>query len=93
MRNQSRAGGGGIITIASDRGLVGGERDTPMIEGEFRARGSDPDEGRRRAGEAIPLGRVGTPEEIARLVVFLASAGAGFITGAAVPIDGGTAAR
>ena len=43
--------------------------------------------------EAIPLGRVGTPEQIAGLVVYLASDGAGFITGAAVPIDGGTTAR
>ena len=64
-----------------------------MLEGEFRARGIDPDEGRRRAAEATPLGRVGTPEEIARPVVYLASVGAGFIIGAAVPIDGGTTAR
>ena len=33
------------------------------------------------------------PEEIARLVFYLASDGTGFITGAAVPIDGGTTAR
>jgi len=37
----------------------------------------------------IPVGRLGEPEEIARCVVFLASDDAGFITGAALTIDGG----
>jgi 3-oxoacyl-[acyl-carrier protein] reductase len=37
----------------------------------------------------IPLGRLGTPEEIAGLVGYLASAKAGFITGASLTIDGG----
>jgi len=37
----------------------------------------------------IPLGRVGTPEEFANLVVFLASERAGYITGVSIPVDGG----
>src|SRR5438128_2873260 len=37
----------------------------------------------------IPLGRTATPEEIARAVVFLASAEAGYITGQVVCVDGG----
>ncbi len=36
-----------------------------------------------------PLGRVGSPEEIAELIFFLASPRAGWITGASYPIDGG----
>jgi NAD(P)-dependent dehydrogenase (short-subunit alcohol dehydrogenase family) len=36
-----------------------------------------------------PLGRVGQPREIAELIAFLASARAGWITGASIPIDGG----
>jgi NAD(P)-dependent dehydrogenase (short-subunit alcohol dehydrogenase family) len=38
-----------------------------------------------------PLGRVGQPEEVARLILFLLSEEAGWITGATVSIDGGRA--
>jgi 3-oxoacyl-[acyl-carrier protein] reductase len=37
----------------------------------------------------IPLGRVGTPEEFANLVVFLASERASYVTGVSIPVDGG----
>jgi 3-oxoacyl-[acyl-carrier protein] reductase len=39
--------------------------------------------------EAVPLGRFGTPEEVAETVRFLASDAAGYITGAVIPVDGG----
>lgn len=42
-----------------------------------------------RAGALHPIGRVSTPEEQAALIVFLASAGAGFITGSCIHSDGG----
>lgn len=38
---------------------------------------------------AVPLGRTGTPQEIASTVQFLASDGAAYITGAVIPVDGG----
>jgi acetoacetyl-CoA reductase len=37
----------------------------------------------------IPVGRLGEPEEIARIVVFLASDDAGFMTGSTVSANGG----
>jgi len=40
-----------------------------------------------------PIGRLGSPEEVADLVLFLSSAPAGFITGSYYPIDGGYLAR
>lgn len=44
-----------------------------------------------RSKTTHPLGRVGTPDEIAELILFLASPAAGWITGATVSIDGGRA--
>ncbi len=40
-----------------------------------------------------PLGRLGTPEDVAAAVVFLASSGAAFITGQTLAVDGGTSAH
>lgn len=44
---------------------------------------------RRNYARAIPMGRYGTPEEIASAVAFLCSDGASYITGHNIPVDGG----
>ena len=43
--------------------------------------------------ERTPVGRWGRPEEIARVIAFLADPASAFITGAIIPIDGGYTAR
>jgi len=47
------------------------------------------DDRRTELAAAVPLGRFGSPEEVAATVAFLASDLAGYITGAVVPVDGG----
>src|SRR5205823_267939 len=44
---------------------------------------------REQAEAQIPLGRFGTPAEIAHVVCFLASDRAAYVTGAVIPVDGG----
>lgn len=48
-----------------------------------------PDEWQTWATESVPLGRLGTPDEVGAIVAFLCSDPAGYITGAVVPVDGG----
>lgn len=56
--------------------------DSPMIN-------AVPEEVREKILAEIPVGRFGRPEDIARVVVFLAAEAAGFITGANIPVNGG----
>ncbi len=49
-----------------------------------------PEEMRRRLVDVIPMGRMGTAEEVASLVVYLAGRDASYITGQTIAVDGGT---
>jgi NAD(P)-dependent dehydrogenase (short-subunit alcohol dehydrogenase family) len=70
---------------------VNGVAPGPTETGMLGRLASDP---KRRAAliETVPLKRVGTPEEIANAVVFLASDKASFITGHVLSVDGGKSA-
>jgi 3-oxoacyl-[acyl-carrier protein] reductase len=57
---------------------------------ELDALSGDPDEVRARKSEEIPLRRYGEPEEFARVAAFLLSPAASYITGAMIPVDGGS---
>jgi D-sorbitol dehydrogenase (acceptor) len=80
----------GVRVNAVCPGLV----ETPMIQSirEERTRLLDttPDEVQRHWEQTIPLGRLGTPEEVAEIVVFLLSDASSYVTGEQIGATGGT---
>jgi NAD(P)-dependent dehydrogenase (short-subunit alcohol dehydrogenase family) len=125
----ARVGGGVIVNVASEAGLVGikgqaaynvskagmialtrscavdhasqgirvncvcpGTTDTPLVQ-EAVSRAPDPAAARRALEQARPANRLGTPEEIASAVLYLASPEAAYATGAVLSMDGGYTAQ
>jgi 2-keto-3-deoxy-L-fuconate dehydrogenase len=63
---------------------------TPFVEGFLNKNYADnKEEMKERLAKTQPIGRMGTPEEVAHLALYLCSDEAGFITGCDYPIDGG----
>ncbi|GAB7042525.1 glucose 1-dehydrogenase [Catenuloplanes niger JCM 9533] len=78
----------GLGLEAAPRGIrVVGVR-PGVIDTEMHASGGDPDRA-RRIGPTLPLGRAGTPEDIARAVGWLLSPAADYITATTIDVSGG----
>ncbi len=62
------------------------------LDAEAKMTGVAADELLARQQARIPLRRLGNPEEVAQVALFLASQQASYVTGAILPMDGGAAA-
>jgi meso-butanediol dehydrogenase/(S,S)-butanediol dehydrogenase/diacetyl reductase len=80
----ARGEGGGIRVNALCPGII----DTPMLR-QFADAMPDPGAAWAAYGAAQPLGRLGTAEECAAAALWLVSPEASFVTGVALPVDGG----
>ncbi len=65
--------------------------ETDMARAAFAIDG-DEEAGLNRQRSQYPVGRIGTPEEVAKAILYLASDDAGFINAAALPMEGGATA-
>ena len=65
-----------------------GAIETPMLERFMQG-----DDARQLIVDSEPVGRIGTPDEIASAVLWLSNGGASFVTGQAIAVDGGWVAR
>ncbi|MFQ5913580.1 MAG: SDR family oxidoreductase [Nitrospinota bacterium] len=102
LSNVSRAGVTALVkTLANDLagdnirvnnimpGVVYTDRIQFLLENEAKARDVTVEEAKADREKNIPLGRMGRPEELGNLIVFLASEAGGYITGSSIAVDGG----
>ncbi len=79
----------GILVNAVNPGPVATERWDGLVHAYARDMGVSLEEASDQAIKSIPLGRICTPEEVAAVVVFVASERASFMNGASITLDGG----
>ncbi len=87
-----------LTSVAAMEGARKGIRVNAIVPGQVQTAGTEEFSQRApevaaRTADAIPMGRGGLPEELAEAIVFLLSDAASYITGVALPVDGGKAAQ
>ena len=90
--NMSRAMAVELAPLVRVNCVCPGYVDTDMVRRDGIDKADDPAAEEQAYIDVAPLKRIATPEEIAAVILFLASHEARFMTGAALPIDGGAGA-
>jgi NAD(P)-dependent dehydrogenase (short-subunit alcohol dehydrogenase family) len=80
----------GIRINAINPGATITERIREALDLEAKARGTSADQVLEEGQRKVPLRRYADPEDVARVALFLASDQAGYVTGAILPMDGGS---
>ena len=83
------AGPSGVRVLAINPGPIRTDRMDELVVRRAQDRGVSIEEERALLGRDIPLRRVGEPEEVADVAVFLASDRASYVSGCVVPVEGG----
>jgi 3-oxoacyl-[acyl-carrier protein] reductase len=78
----------GILVNVIAPGRIDTERIAELDQANAQKSGKSIEDVRKTSIAGIPIGRLGRPEELANLVVFLASAAGSYITGQAITVDG-----
>ncbi len=78
----------GILVNVIAPGRIDTERIAELDQANAQKSGKSIDDVRKASVASIPMGRLGRPEELANLVVFLASEAGSYITGQAITVDG-----
>ncbi|MGH3682399.1 MAG: SDR family oxidoreductase, partial [Natronosporangium sp.] len=99
LSNGLRPGLAGVAKDLADQLAPGGIRVVSLLphriltdrSRELFAAAADPEQARAQVEAAIPQGRLGDPAEFGRVAAFLLSPAASYLTGIAVPVDGGAA--
>ena len=80
----------GVRVVGVNPGLTNTDRVAEGLRADARLSGTSPEESLKRALARIPLGRMAEPDEIARVVCFLASPQASYVSGVTITMDGVT---
>ncbi len=86
----NQVAGDNILVNTVCPGFTNTDRVTQILESQSKASGKSTEEIAAGIAAQIPMQRIGEPEEIANLAVFLGSEAASYITGTAIQVDGGS---
>lgn len=86
----NQVAGDNVLVNTVCPGFTNTDRVTQILEAQSAASGKSTNEIAAAIAAAIPMQRIGQPEEVANLAVFLGSEAASYITGTSIQVDGGS---